>query len=796
MRISLQDLRRYVAIEASVAEITRALTMAGLEVEEVEQPAAKLNKVVVGRVLSCVQHPNADKLSLCKVDVGRDEPTQIVCGAPNVAVGQTVPVALVGADLPNGIKIKKAKLRGEVSRGMICSQSELGLGEASDGIWAMELPDSVASGTDIASALQLEEELIFTIAVTANRPDCLSYIGIARELAAAFALPLQLPQTEVVENGRKIDDFAAVTVHCREENPRYAARLIDNVRLGPSPDWLQKSLRAAGMRPLNNIVDITNFVMLESGQPLHAFDFDQLAGGRIEVRLAEAGEKFTTLDSQERQLDAGAVLICDAQKPVALAGIMGGQNSEVGAKTKTILLESAYFSPGPIRRHAQALGLTSEASMRFARGTDPNGVVRALDRAAALLAKYASGDVLSGTIDVYPQPISKKTLPISRSKITQITGLDLSENAIADLLAPIDIQVAGGKATVPTYRPDLEREIDVVEEVARRYGFDNIPAAKTLYSTYTVPSNHEDEFSEALRNFLAARRLQEVVANSMVARKETFSDLLGVDPISILNPLSDDMACLRTDLLSSLIQVGRYNQNRQQIDLQLFEIGGVFYRDANGKTVEKQHLGIFLSGSVFTEQWGLPEIAVDFHYLRGLCEDILHWLGVAAGAIEFQPGQHPLLGHEQVVISVNKRKIGYLGAISPTVIRLGQLPGPAFYATFAISDLFANRQRLPQYQAISRFPFVRKDLALIVDKRIRAKELINFLREKAGTLLESVEIFDVFTGKHLQANEKSVAVRLQFRALDRTLREEEVTPLFETLIEAVQEQFDARLRGR
>lgn len=794
MKVSLNWLKNYVDLDVSINEIIEKLTLAGIEVEEVEYVGNELPNVVVGKVVEKRKHPDADKLSVCTVDIGTDNPVEIVCGAPNVAQGMTVPVATIGAVLPGNFKITKAKLRGVVSSGMICSQKELGIGDDHEGIWDLgEL--EVPTGTTIVDALNLESDIILDLFITPNRADCLSVIGVARELAAVFGLSLKKPVVELFETDTNISDLAKVTVDAPDGNPRYAARVIRNVKITQSPGWMQQYLNAAGMRPINNIVDITNFVMLELGQPLHAFDYDQLTGQEIKVRYSKVGEKFITLDDKEHTLPVKTVLICDAAKPIALGGIMGGQNSEISDQTTTILLESAYFSPAAIRSHAKKIGISTESSQRFERGVDPNGTVFALNRAASLMTEYAAGDIASGIIDVYPDIISPLEIQLRDKKISQILGIKLKESEIKELLASIKIDYDGKMAVVPTFRPDITREIDLIEEIARLYGLDNISGKEKVEILYDFPVNARSEFIDRLKNFISTRRLFEVNTNSMVSEKELI--LVGKQqPVSILNPLSDDMKYMRTQILSSLLKVCAHNQNRQIPDVQIFEIGKIFYKreKGNGKYGENWQLGILIAGNIFPEQWGMPAKKADLFYLKSLSQDLLSYLKI--GKLTYHESELDLYSNVQLEIKSGKKHLGYIGQIRKEICNKFDVNSDIYFAFFNVEDLFNLENSLPQYAPISKFPSIRKDLALLVSQNVSAGELKSFIEKNGGDFLATIDVFDVFTGKHLKEGEKSIAFKLLFQDSERTLTEDEVNERFEKIIALTSEKFDARLRGR
>ncbi|MEM1269821.1 MAG: phenylalanine--tRNA ligase subunit beta, partial [Bacteroidota bacterium] len=647
MNISHSWLTEYVQPGLAPAELADVLTMLGLEVDEVVQMGPALDGVVVGHVLDARQHPNADRLRVCVVDLGAEhnvegEPVQIVCGAPNVAAGQYVPVATVGTTLmlPSRenpaehvpVKIKKSKLRGEVSRGMICAEDELGLSEDHAGI--MVLDGEPAPGTAFTDYLAAHNassnDSIYDIALTPNRPDATSHFGVARDVAAVLDVELSKPAVELPTVGGAAAERISVQIEDPAGCPRYTAMVIDGVTIGPSPQWLQDRLTAIGLRPINNVVDVTNFVMHEIGQPLHAFDAAELSGNTIIIRAAEADEPFTTLDEKERTLPAGTVLICDAERPVAVGGVMGGLNSEVTDSTKTVVLESAYFDPSRIRKASKALALQTDASYRFERGVDPNGAAWAAARAAALIAEVAGGTVVDGIVDVYPEPIEPLTLTLRPARIKRIFGVDVPADEAAAYLNRLGIDTdtedtdtedtdtedteteAGGVLTcrVPTFRPDIEREIDLIEEVARMYGYDNLPRPAGLYVPYQPPQRDPVESlrSEVLTT-LAGLGFRETYSNSLLPKSTAEQFANGESVVETLNPISQDMAAMRPSLLPGLLQAAGHNANHGQSAVRFAELGHVFRKAKPGEDTlvqgyhETEHLIIGMAGHAVSSSW-------------------------------------------------------------------------------------------------------------------------------------------------------------------------------------------------
>lgn len=793
MKISYNWLKDFVNFDLDAPALAEALSLRGFEVENVITRRLDFDGVVIGKVLDCQKHPNADKLSLCTVDVGADEALHIVCGAPNVSVGQWVPVAQVGAKLPIGLKIQRARIRGEVSEGMICSLAELGLAEKSEGIWV--LPEDLTVGAQLAQALEFETDYVLDIAVTPNRPDALSHIGIAREVAAIAGSRLDIREASPQETDRPAAKSVRIKIQSPEGCPRYSARVVRNVQIGPSPRWLRERLEAVGMRAINNIVDITNYVMLETGQPLHAFDYDRLAGHEIVVRLSGESEKFVTLDEKEHRLAAGTVLICDGEKPVALGGIMGGMNSEVSPQTVNILIESAYFDPSHIRRSVRHLGISSEAATRFERGTDPNGVIHAANRAAELMAELAGGQVERGIVDEYPQPISPAKIALERGQINKLLGTAMSHEEMFELLAKIGITSSGGSAVIPTFRPDVRQTADLAEEVGRLYGFDKIPVPESAPFPYSAGHNSFDAFLGEIRNALSGIGLQEVVTNSMVNSKEA-AKLTGRPVYPIFNPISADMDGLRNSLIPSLLEVLRWNFNRQRKSAAVFEINTVFGHPGSTDLAPQESCVLCLAVTGLAgggEQWYSERRSYDFYDLKGIIEhlaakfslDSFQFIDYDASELEA-----PALG-----IMVGETSVGCLGKISATVQSAFDIESSIFVAEIALRPLFERRKTTVVYQEIPRFPWVERDLAVVVDESVEAGRLLAVTKNHAGNFLIKTMIFDIYSGRQVAAGRKSVGLRLMFQSPERTLTETEVNGWMEAVLKALRKNFGAELRS-
>lgn len=791
MKISYNWLKEFVDVEMDAETLAERLSLVGFEVDEVKTQSLDISGVVIGKVLSREKHPNADKLSLCSVDVADGESLSIICGAPNVAAGQTVIVAKIGATLPIGLTIRKAKIRDVASHGMICSQEELGLAEKSDGIWVQN--DNLEAGTPLAKALNYETDYILDIGVTPNRPDGLNHIGIAREVAAICGKKLHIPTPKFHESTEKTAENISVRIDCPETCPRYAARLIRNVTLGPSPEWMQRRLEAVGMRPINNVVDITNYVMLETGQPLHAFDYDLVAGGQIIVRESQTGEKFVTLDDKSHNMQAGTVLICDAEKPVALGGIMGGLNSEVNAQTSNILLEAAYFHPENIQRSLRYLGMNSEASMRFERGVDPNGTLHALSRATELLIAYAGGKAATGAVDEYPNPVPPATIELDVHKINRLLGTSLDADLMTQLLEKIEITKNGNQVIAPTFRPDLERVADIAEEVARLYGYENIEEVASTPVAYRRLSNPFDDFVDFVKDMLTGTGLQEVVTNSLI-NSEEYSKLTG-DPIyTVLNPLNADLDGLRNNLIPGLLNVVRYNLYRQRRDMAIFEISRVFHHPGSleERAREEVHLAIILSGKREGDNWLASSDEYNFYDIKGFVE----FLGdkISLDNFAFIPYDNPLVETQSVKITLGNREVGFLGKLGKSIQKYYDIESPVFVAQLNLESLFESYGKTFQYQDLPRYPFVERDLALILANDIQTGDVLQTIQKSGGKLLIDTSVFDVYAGKQIESGLKSVAFRLIFQSNEKTLTEQEVNTAFDKILNAVTKSHDAKLR--
>jgi len=811
MKVSYQWLSQYVDVTGyTAAELAEKLTRSGIEVDIVENRNKGVSQVFVGFVKSREKHPDADKLSVCKVDVGQDEELQIVCGAKNVAAGQKVPVAIVGAKLPDGLAIKRAKLRGVESQGMICSAKELGLNdkllpkEIQEGI--LVLPEDAEIGASILDVLAINDEVL-DLDLTPNRSDCLSMLGAAYEIGAILGREVKLPDAEQGLNGAvQASSKISVDITATEQCSHYAARYIENVKIGTSPLWMQNRLMAAGIRPINNIVDITNYVMLEYGQPLHAFDAEKLANGHIDVRMAKQGEKLVTLDGVERTLEPHMLLITDGEKPVALAGVMGGENSEVTDATTSILLESAKFDGGTVRKASRQLGLRSEASLRFEKEVNPEAVLPALNRAASLIARYAGGQVANGIVEKASQQHQPVQITLTVSRINNYLGTDLTAEQVKEIFDRLNftIDTSGETFTVhvPSRRGDITKAVDLIEEVARLYGYDNIPT--TLMSGVTTPGalTEEQAVRRLARNLLTGSGLHEAITYSFT-HPEQIREFPGAykeaKPITLSMPMSEERSTLRTSLIPHLIDVAVYNRNRNTDNVAVFEIGKVFVTDEASLTrlpEERLLLSALLTGKRHDTHWTGKSGAVDFYDLKGVLENLVSYLGIqgigyeAAQPEGFHPGR---TAHITLETAEGRKIIGTMGQLHPSLQQQKDLDD-TYVLELEFSVLADHADTKITYQPLPRYPSIGRDIAVVVNREVQVGALMSKVREIAGSLLETIQVFDIYTGDRVDADKKSVALALVYRTAERTLTDEEVSELHAKVVSALSETFGAELR--
>jgi len=803
MKVSLNWLRDYIDIDLTPETLAHRLTMAGLEVESISRVSPGFTGVVVAKIRAVRPHPQGGKLSLCEVATGSGT-VPIVCGAPNVREGILVPLAKVGATIPGGYTIKSSRIRGELSEGMLCSEEELGIGEDAAGI--MVLPETLRPGQDLAAAMNLEDTVL-EVSITPNRPDCLSILGIAREVAALTGARVRYPETSVDESEEDIHDLTSVAILDPDLCPRYTARMVKGVTIAPSPGWMRLRLEASGMRAINNAVDVTNFVMLECGQPLHAFDFRFLEEGRIVVRGSRDGEEFTSLDEKVRTLDAKTLMICDGVKPVAIAGIMGGLNSEVKEDTETILLESAYFTPSSIRRSSKRLGLSTEAAYRFERGIDPEGVLFALNRSARLLAKLSGGRVCRGLIDAYPKKVvSSQDIPLRVRRVNQILGTEFTARQIRNVLKNLGMTVTSGgrgvyAVTPPTARVDLVREIDLVEEVARISGYETVPVTMPPLSVRSGAGDEKRNLVASLRNVLSGSGYSETISYSFISPQG--ADILNLEEadrwrrfVRIRNPLAEDFSVLRTNLLYGLLLAVKKNVNAGNPDLKLFETGNVFYDRGEGVLPEEEErVAGIITGLRCGEKWNDEGREADFYDLKGVLERVFQKIG--ADEARYVADKTPPFVHSgrscRVVIGGDE--IGFLGEIHPDVLEKMDLHQRVIAFELDLAGLARHRAGKDRFREIPRFPAVSRDVALLVDRGTESAAVLGIVRDSGEKYLESAEIFDVYEGQGITPGLKSMGVRITYRSAEGTLTDETVSRVHQNIVDRLVAETKGKVRG-
>jgi len=801
MRVTYNWLKEYVDFDLTAVELAAQLDLTGIEVESLVHLGDGFDRVVVGKILAIEPHPNADRLTCTRVDIGTDAPAEIVCGAKNIKIGDLVPVALPGANLPNGLKIKVSKIRGKKSEGMMCSATELQLGKDASGI--LILPASVKIGAPISEVLELDDYL-FELEVTPNRPDCLGVIGLAREVAAITGGKFKIPTIKAEESAGLTSEQVEVDVEDSELCPRYVARLLKDVNIGPSPLWLIRRLEAVGIRAVNNIVDITNYVMFETGQPLHAFDFDLIKGGRLIVRRARAGENLITIDHIKRTLDPDSLLITDAKHPLALAGIMGGFDSEISEKTTAVLLESAAFLPTNIMRTSRSLGLISESSYRFEKGVDVNGCLYASERAAFLMVELAGAQLQTGAIDIYPHKVKARNIKLRPARVNQILGTEISSPKMAEILNSLELQTkstskdAALSVTVPTFRVDLEREIDLIEEIARVYGLNNIPT--------TIPSSTAGKRGltllqnqrRRLRQTVLSGGFNEVVNYTFISDKDLAHMALPDDhpwrrAPRLTNPISEEQKLLRASLLPGLIKNVKHNLNHGQNNVRIFEVGTVFLETSQVLPREILEIGGALSGSRDELSWFENTGEVDFFDIKGMVETIAEQINLVD--YDFRPAAHPSLHPGSTAeLLAEGEVVGFMGQLHPEVQRAYGIKQKVFVFQLNVDKLLEHANQARVFHEIDRLPGVELDLALVVDEHIANEQIKKVIWDSGEGLLKELRLFDLYRGANLSPGKKSLAYALTYRSDKRTLREKEVQKIHKRIIRKVSQELGAALR--
>ena len=802
MKISFNWLKQFVETDLPAPQVAEILTDLGLEVEGMDTQISipgGLKGVVIGKVLTCVQHPNADRLKLTTVDIGKEEPVQIVCGAPNVAAGQTVPVATIGTILYDKEgqpwTINKGKIRGEESHGMICAEDELSLGESHDGI--MILSDEHAAGKPLSSVIKVEEDTVFDIGLTPNRSDAMSHLGVARDLRAG--LKQHGTNRELITpsvSSFHVDNYnfrVDINVKQPELAPRYCGVTVSDVKVGPSPTWLQNRLKAIGLNPINNIVDVTNFVLHDLGQPLHAFDALTLADNKIIVQTVDEGTKFVTLDGVERTLSSEDLMICDGEKPLCIAGVFGGINSGVSETTTSIFLESAYFDPISVRKTAKRHGLSTDASFRFERGIDPNITEYALKRAVLLILEVAGGKVTSEISDLYPTKIKDHQVIVNFEKANKTIGKEIDREQIKQILTSLDIKInslteTGIGMTIPAYRNDVTREIDVIEEILRVYGYNNINASRKLNAAIVdIPLVSKYQLMQRVSQGLVANGFFEIMTNSLVP-----NDPEDKNAVRLLNPLSADLEMMRTSLCSSGLQVLAYNNNRQQTDLRCFEFGKI-YTSESGQYTENQILGLWMMGQKSKKHWQSDTQTLSFFDLKGYVVATLQGLGlnglqeVDAVSATFSVGQ--TLMHDK------KALVSY-GQVNDEVLQSFDLDRTVFFAEFDWEQIckITLGSEPSKFKTISKYPSVKRDLALVIDRSVSFDALKQIAFKTERKMLKEVDMFDEYIGKPIPAGKKSYGLRFTIQDEHKTLSDQQIDKIMKQLLTQFEQEVGAVLR--
>ncbi|WP_320815697.1 phenylalanine--tRNA ligase subunit beta [Flavobacterium sp.] len=808
MRISYNWLKQFIKTDWKSEETEILLTDLGLEVEGIdkyESLKGGLQGVVVGHVLTCVQHPNADKLKITTVDLGDGNPIQIVCGAPNVAAGQKVPVATIGTKLydkeGNSFEIKKGKIRGEESHGMICAEDELGIGQGHDGI--MILDELIKPGTLAKDVFKIETDEVFEIGLTPNRADAMSHYGVARDLKAGMVLKgknieLITPSVssfKVDKRTVKID----ITVENDKITPRYCGVTISDIKVQPSPSWLQNRLKAIGLTPKNNIVDVTNYVLHELGQPLHAFDVSKIKGNKIIVKTLPAGTKFTTLDDVERTLHEEDLMICNAEEPMCIAGVFGGKDSGVTENTQSIFLESAYFNPVSVRKTAKRHTLSTDASFRFERGVDPSITEYALKRAALLIQEVAGGEITSDIVDFYPKKIEDFQVFLNFDKATKIIGEEIPQDTIKKILVSLDIKInnisqIGIGLSIPPYRVDVQREIDVIEEILRVYGYNNIKFSQKLNATISNSSRTEEyKVQNIIADQLCALGFNEMMANSLTSPEYTkLSDLIKCEfNVMMLNPLSNDLSAMRQSMLFSGLEAISYNINRRSSDLKFFEFGKTYHKLPSGYEEDK-HLTMFVTGNSNNESWSQSSVKSDFFLFKGYVNTVLSRLGLDA-KIKTLPLEMDLFS-EGISLAIGKDILVEFGTVKKNISKHFDIKQEVFYADFDWNRIQKYVSNKIKFTDIPKYPEVRRDLSLLLDQSVTFENIYAISKQTEKTLLKEVSLFDVYQGKNLPEGKKSYAVSFTIQDNSKTLTDTQIEKIMSKLQGNFEKQLGASLR--
>ena len=807
MRISLNWLKDFIDLPQSPADIAAILTNTGLEVESIEDwesVKGSLKGLVVGEVKECLKHPNADKLTLCKVDAGTNELLQIVCGAPNVSVNQKVIVALPGTIIHPAsgepFEIKKSKIRGESSNGMLCAEDEIGLGTSHAGL--LILNDNAAIGSPVADYFDLITDTIFEIGLTPNRADAASHLGVARDLKAALS---EISNTELkmpaIKNFSGTNSECPVKVEIKELQacPRYSGIYISNLNVAASPEWIQQRLKAAGMRPVNNIVDIGNYVMLESGQPLHVFDADKISGKKIIVQTLAAGTAFKTLDGENRKLSGRELMICDENEGLCIAGIFGGVNSGVTDQTKDIFIESAYFDPVSIRKSAKQHGLYTDSSFRFERGTDPENTVTALKRAASLVIDLCGG-VASSVVDIYPDPLKPYSVYLKYDYVHRLSGINISADEIKKILQSLFITIQsetndGLQLSVPRFRTDVTRPADVVEEILRIYGYNRIPLPEKMNSSMPVFKSEDNlSIQKKISEYLASQGFNEILNNSLT-KKTGSGENQTKENVYLLNPLSNDLNMMRESLLFSGLNTVAYNQNRKQVNVRLFEFGNTYLKSLAGFE-ETAHLALLLSGKRYEENWMQLNRSYDIYYLKTIIENVFLMYGVERNVINISEENDDYYS-SCLKYAVGKKEIATIGRINKKILKTFDIDSDVFYADINVDNIgqFVT-SKAKKIKELSRFPSVKRDLSMLLDQHIRYEQVEKIALETENHILKDIRLFDVYEGEKIEAGKKSYAISFILEDEKKTLEDKQIDIIMNRLMQNFEKKLGAVIRKR
>ena len=821
MNISYNWLKDYLDFDLSPEQVAAALTSIGLEtggIEEVESVRGGLRGIVIGKVLTCEEHPNSDHLHITTVDLGNGEPTQIVCGAPNVAAGQTVVVATVGTTLYDGDKefqIKRSKIRGVESFGMICAEDEIGIGHSHDGI--IVINEEVAPGTPAAQYYNLSSDYVLEVDLTPNRIDAASHYGVARDLCAwmaqnAQASPLKRKSVEDFKIDRP-DGAIAVEVMNPEACPRYSGLTIRNIKVAESPQWLKDRLTAIGQRPINNIVDITNYILHSVGQPLHAFDVDKIKGGKVVVRTCNEGTVFTTLDGVERKLDARDLMICNAEEPMCMAGVFGGLDSGVTEQTTSIFLESAYFNPTSVRKTARRHGLNTDSSFRFERGTDPNATVYVLKLAALMVKKLAGGEICGEEIDLYPEPINPFPVTLAYDKLNALVGKEIAPETVDSILRSLEIEIAARRdgeidLLVPTYRVDVQRPCDVIEDVLRIYGYNNIEISSSLRSSlsFKTLTDSANDLRELISQQLTAMGFNEIMNNSLSAESyyEGLETFPAANCVKLLNALSNDLCVMRQSLLFGGLESASHNINRKSSDLMMYEFGNVYRFNPEAQSTpeaplapysEYSHLALWLTGNMRTGNWARPAEAATIYDLKAIVDNIIARLGISPRELQFTTGKSEIYAASINIATRSGKALGEMGIVSKAMLKKFDIRQEVFHAELDWEALvrLALKKKVT-YTPLPKTMAVKRDLALLIDNNVTMEQIEAVVRESERRLLKGVTLFDVYEGKNLPEGKKSYAIAITIQDDEKTLQDKQIEAVMSKIVTNLEKRLGATLR--